>query len=436
MKACSSSRLTRACAILALFFGAHGFLHAADPLTLKQVVDLALAHSTASAASGADQQRAFASLHEARNQYLPQFLLGSGLGASWGYPLSLEGAAPSLVNLTAQSALINPALRDFIRAARADYQASAAQSKDQRNQVIQDTAIAYAELTKWRNLSTYLHQQFEDAGKAEQAAAQRVQEGVDNPTLKTKARLNTARLRLRLTQANGSIDVLKRHLSQLTGLATAAFDNMDAPPALPEVRQEEDLSAKAMAASPGAEAAQIRATAYSLRARGEHRSMLPSVDFAAQYALLATYNNYDKFFQPNSFQRHNATLGVAIRFPFLNPAQHAHAQAADAEAVKAKSDAIAARNQVSEETLRLQRSVEQLSAAQQVAELESQLAQTNLESLQIRLNSGSGAFADVADAQQQVNERYLSLQDMKFELEKSRIMLLRATGELENWVGK
>ena len=127
---------------------------------------------------------------------------------------------------------------------------------------------------------------------------------------------------------------------------------------------------------------------------------------------------------------------MAIRFPFLNPAQHAHAQAADAEAVKAKSDAIAARNQVSEETLRLQRSVEQLSAAQQVAELESQLAQTNLESLQIRLNSGSGAFADVADAQQQVNERYLSLQDMKFELEKSRIMLLRATGELENWVGK
>jgi len=64
------------------------------------------------------------------------------------------------------------------------------------------------------------------------------------------------------------------------------------------------------------------------------------------------------------------------------------------------------------------------------------LVQTNLESLQIRLNSGSGAFADVADAQQQVNERYLSLQDMKFELEKSRIMLLRATGELENWVGK
>ena len=436
MKACSSTRLTRVCAVLILIFASRGFLRAAEALTLRQAVERALARSTTTAAASADQQRAFASFREAHNQYLPQFLLGSGLGASWGYPLSLEGSAPSLVNLTAQSALINPALRDFVRAAKADYQASTAQTKDQRNQVIQDTALAYAELNKWQNLSAFLRQQFDDAGQAEQAAQQRVQEGVDNPTLKTKARLNTARLRLRLAQATGSIDVLKQRLSNLTGLPATSFDSIEPPPDLPAMHDEENIPAKAVAASPGLEAAQIRATAYSLRARGEHRSLLPSVDFAAQYALLATYNNYDKFFQPNSFQRHNATIGVAIRFPFLNPSQHAHAQAADAEAVKAKSDALAARNQVSEETLRLQRSIEQLNAAQQVAELENQLAETNLESLKIRLDSGAGSFGDLQDARQQLNERYLALQDADFELEKGRIMLLRATGELENWIGK
>ena len=84
----------------------------------------------------------------------------------------------------------------------------------------------------------------------------------------------------------------------------------------------------------------------------------------------------------------------------------------------------------------MQKSVEQLSAAQQVAELEDQLAQTNLESLQIKLDSGTGSFSDLEDARQQLNERYVALQDANFELEKSRIMLLRATGELENWVGK
>src|SRR5208283_2869799 len=90
---------------------------AAEQLPLKHAVELALAHSTTIEASHIDEQRAFASYHEARNQYLPQLAVGSGLGKSYGYPLSLEGSAPSIVNTTAQFALINPALRDFVRAA-------------------------------------------------------------------------------------------------------------------------------------------------------------------------------------------------------------------------------------------------------------------------------------------------------------------------------
>src|SRR5438477_12940885 len=78
----------------------------AEPLTLKRAVDLALTHSPATGQAAADEQRAFASFRETRDQFIPQLLIGSGLGDSWGYPLSLEGSAPSLVNLTAQSACL------------------------------------------------------------------------------------------------------------------------------------------------------------------------------------------------------------------------------------------------------------------------------------------------------------------------------------------
>ncbi|HMG99858.1 MAG TPA: hypothetical protein VK555_00530, partial [Terriglobales bacterium] len=71
----------------------------AEPLPLQRAVQLALSHSTASGAASADEQRAFASYHEARNQYLPQAIVGSGLGASWGFPLTLEGSAPSIINV-------------------------------------------------------------------------------------------------------------------------------------------------------------------------------------------------------------------------------------------------------------------------------------------------------------------------------------------------
>ncbi len=50
----------------------------AEPLPLKRAVELALAHSTTAAAANADEQRVFASYREARNQYIPQFMLGSG----------------------------------------------------------------------------------------------------------------------------------------------------------------------------------------------------------------------------------------------------------------------------------------------------------------------------------------------------------------------
>ena len=121
---------------------------AAEPLPLKRAVELALAHSSTAASANADEQRVFASYREARNQYIPQFILGSGLGQSWGYPLSLEGSAPSIVNLNSQSAIFNPSLRDFVRAAKTDWSAATLQSKDQRNQVIQDTVLSNAEQGK------------------------------------------------------------------------------------------------------------------------------------------------------------------------------------------------------------------------------------------------------------------------------------------------
>jgi outer membrane protein TolC len=268
----------------------------------------------------------------------------------------------------------------------------------------------------------------------EQIVKQRIQEGVDSPASRDQARLSTARAYLRLTEAQGAVDVLRNRLAQLTGLPAAAIEIVpDSIPSLPDTKQEDDLVSKAVQTSPAVQVAEARAQAVSFRARGEHRSLLPAVDFAAQYALLSRYNNYDEFYQ--RFERHNATVGVAIRFPFLSASQHARAKAADAEAVKASKDASTARNRVSEETLKLQRSVAQLAAAREVANLEYEIARSNVESTQVRVDSGGATLHDLDNARTQANERYSALQDADFELQRARIALLRATGELEGWLG-
>jgi len=114
--------------------------------------------------------------------------------------------------------------------------------------------------------------------------------------------------------------------------------------------------------------------------------------------------------------------------------QRAHAQAADAEALKAKRQAEAAKNQVSEETLKLQRAVRQMEAAQEVAQLEYQLAQSNLDAVETRLDAGTATLKDIGDSRMQVSERYLALQDTTFELQRARIGLMRSTGELDKWL--
>jgi outer membrane protein len=404
----------------------------AEPVPLKRAVELALTHGAA--ATNADEQRAFASYHEARNQYIPQLVVGSGLGKSWGFPLSLEGSAPSVLNVNSQSALFNPALQEFTRAAKADWQASTFQTKDQRELLIQDTVLTYTELNHWEQTLSHLEQEQADAQDMQETVTKRIAAGIDSPDMKNQALLAVARVRMHSAEAHGAIDALRNRLAQLTGLTADTIETVsDSIPALPEVKQEDDLASKAVKQSPTVLQAESHALAESFRAKGEHRSLWPSIDFAAQYALLAEYNNYADFYK--SFQRHNATVGVSIRFPFFNPSQHAKAEAADASAIHAKADATNAKNRASDETLRMQRSVEQLAAAQEVANLEYKIAQSNLEALKVRVDAGTANLHDLDDARSQANERYHSLQSADFEVERAKIGLMRATGELEDWIG-
>jgi outer membrane protein TolC len=405
-----------------------------EPLSLRRAVELALVHSATAVEAAVAEQRAFASYREARNQYLPQVIIGSGLGDSWGYPLSLEGSAPSLVNISAQSALLNPAVREFTRAAHSEYRAAAEETKQRRNQAIEDTVLAYMELVKWEKLLEPLDQQERDAQAAEQVVAQRVQAGIDSEQKTTEAKLAAARARLRVAEASGALDLLRARLSDLTGVPARQLEvEADSAPPLPGL-EPEPRDGETKQVSPAVRLAEQHAVAASLRARGEHRALWPSADFASQYAVLATFNNWLQFFPRNAFQRNNATIGVVIRFPFLNPAQHARAEAAEADAIRATKAVETAKNQVSEERLRLEHSIKQLEAAEQIRQLEYELAQSNIAAIQIRMNSGTATIEDAASARLERTERLKALVDAKFELLRARIGLLRSTGELEAWV--
>ncbi len=402
------------------------------PLAFRTAIELALKNSASTGLQQADLLRASSVVRQTKDVFLPQMVLGSGLGASYGFPLSLEGAAPSIFNVNFQGALFNMAQRNYLKAAKSDVQVTAAQNADRRNDVIMETALDYVQLDLLDSSLTIQKEQQQAAQKFQDIVSQRIDAGLDSQVENTRAKLAGARTRLDIAQTLAAADQLRLRLSQLTGLPVSAIQtSTETIPEMPAVAQDQDLPGEAVKNNPQVKVADAAAQAKAFRAQAERKQLYPSVDYVGQYAVLARFNNYDEFFQ--KFQRHNVTAGVAIRFPFFNPVQRAAADAAKADAAKSRKEAQSVKEQVSTETLKLQRSVEQLAAAREVAQLEHQLAQSDIEATHAKIESGAATLKDEQNARVAEHERYTAYLNSSFELDRAQIQLMREIGQLETW---
>ncbi len=404
-----------------------------ESLPFSQAIDLALQHSGVMGIATINQWRSQKVYQELHNNYIPQLTIGSGLGYAYGFPLTLEGTAPSVANFTSTQALFNPALKQFIKAAKIDWKATSQDVQDKRNAVMLDAALTYAHLAQLTNKVQALSEAQTAADKAEFISEQRLQQGVDSKLEVTRSQLTAARIRLRIAEAQGQTDVLREHLSRLIGLpADSIVVEPSSIPPLPPISQDDDLSTRAMENSPVVKVADQKAAAAEARATGEHKAVRwPTVDVATQYAYLARYNNWDIYF--THYLANNFTGGLNIRIPLFNSVQKAKAEEADADAMMARKQADLTRNQVREDTLKLQRSLRQLAAARDVARLEWEVAQGEMEAVTGRAETGGANPRDQANARLDVDDKHAAYLDAEFELSRAELQLLRLTGELENW---
>jgi len=423
------------CAVLTGLLAVTSAAVGQEPLSFRRAVELALSQSSQMGLSHADEVRAYQTYLEARDSYIPKLAVGSDIGYAHGFPLSLEGSAPTLFNVTTQSSVWNPALRDFIKAANADWRASKSQGSDQRAQVIMDTALTYIELNRWESRVPILRAELNVAENVEYTVAERVKEGIDKAIERTEAELVQTQVRMHMTEAEGAVDILRTRLSQLTGLPANAIKTVpDSIPVLKEDTHPNDVVSPQVQSSPAVAAAEQSAEAKQLRARAEHRALYPSADFAAQYGLVNTsLTNFEQFFVPHSFQPNNVTFGLLLRFPFLDRSQRARASAADAEALRARKEIEQTKNKAALDVLKLQHSVDQLLAARHIADLRYKLAENQLDAVRVRMEAVTTTQREMQNAAIDAGERTLERIDADFELQRAQLELLRVKGEVESW---
>ena len=404
----------------------------AEPISFQRVIELALQNHGMVAIAQAEERKSQDSLREARNTYLPSVTFGSGLGYSYGVPLSIEGSAPSIFNVTTQQFLLNFSQRDLIRAARFDVAASRFNSDDKRESVILEAALSYIELDSALNELKALQDEQKSAERITFISTERMKEGVDSPLDLKKSQLSAARVRLRLAQVMGNIDVLRERLARMSGIAAASIETMTGTiPKTDEIAQDKDYAKAAVERSPAVKMAEQRAQAAQFRAQAEKNQRLPSIDFASQYAMLSKFNNYEDFYK--KFSRNNYSFGLAVRFPILNFSQGAKADTANEDAIKAKKELEAARAQVSEQTLTLQRSLRQLAAAAEVARLDYEVTSATVAEIEAKLQSGETNSRDLEQMRINAGEKFFTYQETNLEYQRAQLQMLRSIGEIQSW---
>ena len=419
-----------ACVVLAL---------AASPATAQlsfaSAIDLALKNSPKVQSAEADAAKAQAALEATRDVYIPTLSGGSGLGYSYGFPVG----QPSIFNFTSQSLLFNYSQKDYIRAARAALNAANLAVKDARQAVAEDTAITYIAVDRDTQRQTALTQQSGYASRLVEITQDRLSAGQDTEIGLTTARLTAAQIHLAALRADDETATDQAHLARLIGLPTQGLTVISS--SIPAITGDYGTTGVSLpATSPAVEEAYANAHSKSLVAFGDARYLWrPQIYFVAQYNRYAKYNNYDLYYR--RFQHNNAGIGIEITLPIFDAAHRAKARESAADAVKALHDADLARDQFIEGRAKLEHSTAELAAQTEVATLDQQLAQQQLDAMLIELKSGTGdpnkpqmSPKDEALARIAERTKFLAVLDAKFQMRQAEINLMRQTGQLESWL--
>jgi outer membrane protein TolC len=428
-------RLLRLCVAFSAFASAIAPAYA--QLSFSTAVGLALKSSPKVLTAQADVDKALAVVQQLRDAYIPNIVGGSGVGpAAYGYPLG----QPSIFNITAQSLVFSYSQRDYLRAAQASLDATRLNLKDIREGVAEDTAVTYLALDRDMQRQAALQEQQGFSDRLVSIVQERLDAGQDTSIDLTTCRLTAAQIRLARLRAEDETAADQAHLARLIGLPAQGIGTTSSSvPVFPATSS--DLTAAAtVISSPAVESAYAIARSKRETAFGEARYLWrPQISFQGQYSRFAKYTNIQDYYL--RFQQNNAAVGVQITVPLYDVAHRAKEREAAADAAHAQHEADTIRDQFFDSRLRARHTAAELSTRAEIASLDQQLSQQQLEVLLVQLKAGSGNLSgpqmnpkDEQTARIAEREKFVAFLNATFEARQAAISLMRATGELEAWI--
>ena len=400
-------------------------------MTLRQAVEVALKQNPEVALARLEETKAEQAVRLAQDRFVPKVYAGSGLAYSSGFPMSIEGATPSIMQAGATADVFNRSQSHRIAAARENRRGAALGTAGKQQEVAFRTAELYLEAERAARVAQVAAQRVEGLERVAASVEARVVEGRELPIESRRAALELARARHRQQVLGSECAYLEGALAEVLGLlpgdrVQAAGEERE-PPETPASEQEAVQAA--LANSQEIRRLESQMLAKGLDIRAERAARLPRFDLVAQYAVLGRFNNYEDFFR--KFQRHNVQLGVSIQVPlWTGPGVKAAITQAESEAAQLRLRVQAARRQITTETSRLHREVQQAESARELARLDLDVAREQVSLLLAQYEEGRASLRQLEEARSAEAEKWMAFYGAAAGLEKARLNLLRQAGTL------
>jgi outer membrane protein TolC len=427
-------RTTWLAAIAALIFlaGSPARVQAQGTLTMKQVVTLALQNSRDLALARIQYNIALNQTAVERGDFRPNLYTGSGVAYTNGSPFVPGGGLPSLFNLSYTQTLFNLPLKGQLKAAEDRAASQKLEIDRMRDDVIVRAATAYLELAKVQHSIALRRDDQASAAKILEVTRDRVAANQELPIEVTRGQLAAARTQEELIKLEDRAEILTQQIRDLTAIPDGQPIAVEAEePDFSTPQAGADLMNLAFQNDQGLlEAANERKAREDLLrgARGEH---WPTISLVGQYQVLEESNNFKQYFPSHApFQRNEIAVGVQISIPIFSAKTRANIALAKSQLNAAELTLSAKRQQVSLEVQQRTRTVRELDATREVARLDLQLAQENVQLLQAKFDQGNVTLRDMEQARLDENDKWVAFLDANFARQQGQLSLLQATGQL------
>ncbi len=408
--------------------GLHAEIHY---LTLRQAVELALKQNPDIMMARLEEQKAMQGIRVAKDPFAPRITVGSGLAYTSGFPMSIEGAAPSVVQAYAKQFIFNRQQSYAVAQAKEEAHGAGIATAERRDEVAFRTAALYLDSERAARTSAMARKQADSLDKVGQSVQAQVNESRALPIEAKKAALNLARARQMVETLDADQEFAETSLATVLGYSgedrVRPSEENRKPPEIPA--SEDAAVESAIQFSKELRRLESNIVAKGLQIRGDRAARLPRVDLVAQYGLFAMFNNYQDYFR--TFQRNNGELGVSFQLPVLpGPGIAALTAERNAEVAHLRVEMSKTRNSIIVAARQTYRDIAKAQSAREVARLDLEVARDQVSITLALMQEGRASMSNVEEVRAAEDNKWIAFYDAEYAVEKARWNLARQTGDL------